>query len=155
MGPVRSGDRLCQTRLIPRSPDGDNNEVDYGCQGHCIAVYFGYGWWGEKIRILMLGLQWLCQCLFPDIVLLPTGTSGKGLLIFLWAHPHFMESGDDITRVTYRFHHFSNFRRVSPSVSVKSLGLVWIFWLKKYGYWLLLIKLFDCLEIIWKINKTH
>ena len=25
MGPVRSGDRLCQTRLIPRSPDGDNN----------------------------------------------------------------------------------------------------------------------------------
>ena len=24
MGPVRSGDRLCQTRLIPRSPDGDN-----------------------------------------------------------------------------------------------------------------------------------
>ena len=64
---------------------------------------------------------WLCQCLFPDIVLLPSGTSGKGLL---WAHPHFMESGDDITRVTYRFQHFSNFRRVSPSVSVKSLGLV-------------------------------
>ena len=25
MGPVRSGDRLCQTRLIPRSPDGDKN----------------------------------------------------------------------------------------------------------------------------------
>ena len=25
-GPVGSGgDRLCQTRLIPRSPDGDNN----------------------------------------------------------------------------------------------------------------------------------
>ena len=98
--------------------------MDYGYQGHCIAVYFGYGWSGKKSRILMLGLQWLCQCLFPDIVLLPTGTSGKGLLIFLWAHPHFMESGDDITRVTYRFHHFSNFRRVSPSVSVKSLGLV-------------------------------
>ena len=133
----------------------ENNEVDYGYQGHCIAVYFGYGWWGKKLRILMLGLQWLCQCLFPDIVLLPTGTSGKGLLIFLWAHPHFMESGDDITRVTYRFHHFSNFRRVSPSVSVKSLGLVWIFWFKKYGYWLLFIKLFDCLEIIWKINKTN
>ena len=102
----------------------ENNEVDYGYQGDCRAAFFGYGWSGKKSRILMLGLQWLCQCLFPDIVLLPTGTSGKGLLIFLWAHLHFMESGDDITRVTYRFHHFSNFRRVSPSVSVKSLGLV-------------------------------
>ena len=28
-GAVRSGgDRLCQTRLIPRSPDGDNNGCD-------------------------------------------------------------------------------------------------------------------------------
>ena len=31
-GPVGSGgDRLCQTRLIPRSPDGDNNNDNDNC----------------------------------------------------------------------------------------------------------------------------
>ena len=35
---VRSGpDRLCQTRLIPRSPDGDNK--DFGGYSFCVAMF--------------------------------------------------------------------------------------------------------------------
>ena len=38
MGPVWSGpDRLCQTRLIPRSPDGDNK--DFGGYSFCVAMF--------------------------------------------------------------------------------------------------------------------